>query len=426
MRHIKSITIKNGQKIIEWNRPEPIEPTEGQKILLSAIDKVFKRLRIKKSLGVNQPKTPQPTIDLSHVTKERIKQDAFAQIGGKEDDFLSNSSLPWPTNKVISDHFFLPISLKKGFRITIDPRKKLEPGEVVINDMTYQVGADSTLNMYSGGHYDKIDLHLGDGMYVDKKYQQKHIGTPWSYFVWQVIPPKITHPLSDRTHWLCLMNRRDQHRDLIAKHFIQSNLFERQNYFVYDQITAKYKKHLLNKMFRKIDPNGNPFPKSVDVLLPGNHRSKIISLGNRFKGWDQWEWIHYTKEYQSAMIDLVSETTTKYFYITEKTMKPLAYGIPFVIVGCHKFLARLRKMGFKTFHPYIDESYDNESDLASRVDKAFKSFEEYIKKDKPLKEIQNICDHNRSVVKKIQETHNYQDRIWKKLSNKIKDIPQVD
>ena len=83
-------------------------------------------------------------------------------------------------------------------------------------------------------------------------------------------------------------------------------------------------------------------------------------------------------------------------------MKPLAYGIPFVIVGCHKFLARLRKMGFKTFHPYIDESYDNESDLASRVDKAFKSFEEYIKKDKPLKEIQNICDHNRSVVKKIQ------------------------
>jgi hypothetical protein len=44
--------------------------------------------------------------------------------------------------------------------------------------------------------------------------------------------------------------------------------------------------------------------------------------------------------------------------ITEKTFKPIMMGKPFMIYGPSGSLEILRKEGFKTFHPYIDESYD--------------------------------------------------------------------
>lgn len=44
--------------------------------------------------------------------------------------------------------------------------------------------------------------------------------------------------------------------------------------------------------------------------------------------------------------------------ITEKTFKPIMMGKPFMIYGPSGSLEILRKEGFETFQPYIDESYD--------------------------------------------------------------------
>ena len=45
-------------------------------------------------------------------------------------------------------------------------------------------------------------------------------------------------------------------------------------------------------------------------------------------------------------------------FATEKTYKTLACARPFISVNTPYFLEDLRNMGFKTFSPYIDESYD--------------------------------------------------------------------
>jgi hypothetical protein len=45
-------------------------------------------------------------------------------------------------------------------------------------------------------------------------------------------------------------------------------------------------------------------------------------------------------------------------FITEKTYKMIAGQLPFILVGFTKSLQCLKEMGYKTFHPYIDESYD--------------------------------------------------------------------
>ena len=46
--------------------------------------------------------------------------------------------------------------------------------------------------------------------------------------------------------------------------------------------------------------------------------------------------------------------------ISEKTYRPIIAGIPFLLWGSQGgILSHLRKMGFKTFSPHIDEEYDN-------------------------------------------------------------------
>ena len=41
---------------------------------------------------------------------------------------------------------------------------------------------------------------------------------------------------------------------------------------------------------------------------------------------------------------------------------------PFLVIGDYLTLAELKKLGFKTFSPFIDESYDNERDSYKRME----------------------------------------------------------
>jgi hypothetical protein len=53
--------------------------------------------------------------------------------------------------------------------------------------------------------------------------------------------------------------------------------------------------------------------------------------------------------------------------VTEKTYKAFACNKPFLMFGVVGFLADLKKMGFKTFSPYIDETYDTIADNEQRL-----------------------------------------------------------
>lgn len=57
---------------------------------------------------------------------------------------------------------------------------------------------------------------------------------------------------------------------------------------------------------------------------------------------------------------------------TEKTYKAIACGRPFIIASTPEFLKEFRQLGYRTFHPYIDETYDtivnNEDRMNAIVD----------------------------------------------------------
>jgi hypothetical protein len=54
-------------------------------------------------------------------------------------------------------------------------------------------------------------------------------------------------------------------------------------------------------------------------------------------------------------------------FFSEKTFKPIAMKHPFIIASRPHMLAHLRKMGYKTFSPFINESYDTIEDNYDRI-----------------------------------------------------------
>lgn len=55
-------------------------------------------------------------------------------------------------------------------------------------------------------------------------------------------------------------------------------------------------------------------------------------------------------------------------FITEKTMKPIMYGHPFILVGDAGSLKNLEMWGFETFSELFDQSYDTEKNINKRID----------------------------------------------------------
>jgi hypothetical protein len=72
--------------------------------------------------------------------------------------------------------------------------------------------------------------------------------------------------------------------------------------------------------------------------------------------------------YDEYPVNLVTETLffTNAIFPTEKIFKPMLHGQIFLLAGAPGFLQQLREYGFKTFGPYIDESYDAITDPVER------------------------------------------------------------
>ena len=75
------------------------------------------------------------------------------------------------------------------------------------------------------------------------------------------------------------------------------------------------------------------------------------------------------EDYNNSTVEIVLETMfdeTKW-HLTEKILRPIAVGKPFVLVSTPGSLEYLRSYGFKTFSPWINESYDLVQDPVERL-----------------------------------------------------------
>ena len=153
-----------------------------------------------------------------------------------------------------------------------------------------------------------------------------------------------------------------QHRVLMLYHFEKLGLMHNwisassvcpSEHTSIGTIAEHYKKH---------------YPDIVDVvngmdlprLFPGEDTPRMSSC-----------WLDQFDLCAESLVYHVTETvyTGRRLQLTEKSFKPIALGMPFVLSATAGSLAYLRSYGFKTFGKFWDESYDEEPNDLVRAEK---------------------------------------------------------
>jgi len=126
-----------------------------------------------------------------------------------------------------------------------------------------------------------------------------------------------------------------------------------------------------------------------------------------------------------TFVNVVTETLTEkdVVFITEKTYKPIYVCQPFIIVGNTYTLKKMKELGFKTFDKWWDESYDNELDFETKMNKITKVLEEistwnFEKCNLMREEMREILIHNYKQMLNNDEQY----KIYSLLQTGVKDI----
>jgi len=108
------------------------------------------------------------------------------------------------------------------------------------------------------------------------------------------------------------------------------------------------------------------------------------------------------EDYERTNIEVVLETLfdDSRLHLTEKSLRPIACGQAFILVGTHGSLEYLRSYGFKTFGSIWNEDYDLETDPYARLNKIVELMCEIAKWDtntynSKMQEAQHIAEYNR-------------------------------
>ena len=119
--------------------------------------------------------------------------------------------------------------------------------------------------------------------------------------------------------------------------------------------------------------------------------------------------------YNDTYFSIVAETRvdTEYFFISEKTYKPLAFYHPFVILGQSGTLQHLHDNGFETYENLFDETYDVSLDFNVRFEKVISNVKNY-----------NNIPYDKITLDKLQHNHDLffnrdivMDRLTKEVIN---------
>jgi hypothetical protein len=215
------------------------------------------------------------------------------------------------------------------------------------------------------------------------------------YFFWSTcdfykrFPEALQYNSSEAHKYFdVLLGRRKSHRDIIYNQIDhEKNLV---TYFPTHEdtpiINYNQKEFVWPKILDTYD--ADVYFTAQEVTVQG----VIVSL-SQIIAQDLYQQTHYT---------LVAETQADngWSFYTEKIAKPIIARRLFVVVSGQYYLRNLRNMGFKTFDGIIDESYDNEPDVVSRINMVLEQVKYLQDQDaNTIKtQIQHILNHNFDVM----------------------------
>lgn len=136
-------------------------------------------------------------------------------------------------------------------------------------------------------------------------------------------------------------------------------------------------------------------------------------------------WLSLFDQSKDSVLYLVTETVAqgRRIHLTEKTFKPIALGMPFVIVSTQGSLEYLRSYGFRTFDHVWDESYDQEPDDVLRIERVaqlIKSIDtkSLAEKQQLFRQCHSVIEHNWNHF----YNGGFEKILWQELNTMLNDI----
>jgi len=168
-------------------------------------------------------------------------------------------------------------------------------------------------------------------------------------------------------HFVCPnRNSNKKHRFTLGCFFESENLWDKVYCSFLETLFIQWEEAILPNLdydfFENLKPNINSFVNKLPIQMD----TELIS-GEELRSFESMR--SFKKEiYLDSYINIVTESSfINDIFPTEKLLNPMTVLQPFIIVSMSGYLKYIKNLGFKTFEPFIDESYDYEKNDAKRL-----------------------------------------------------------
>lgn len=257
-----------------------------------------------------------------------------------------------------------------------------------------------------------VITHRNYPLSLEEKFNCKIVKVKYAYAYYSrtILPqPKVEdHSTEITKKFLSLNNRAQWNRQALMQFLIKFDLMK-DFYFSYwceDRIGIG-QRTVYDQTNSIIGNDPTWFNENLDLeklyeLIP------ITIENDKFEGndWSSGTDFFYQRSFASFINETYIDENFDPFF-TEKALKPLAYGHPFLLFSSAGALAVLQDQGFKTFGDVFDESYDQIENPQLRFDHLLREVDRICKLDNTT--LADIKNHLTPVLR-----HNY-NHFWNTL-----------
>lgn len=248
---------------------------------------------------------------------------------------------------------------------------------------------DKLLLVHSEQNSQQVELYSNNG-YIPV-YYWSHALLAVDWFRYAEFDPLLRYNINEFKHDFLIYNRAwsgtREYRLFFSEKLVESNLL---NCCLTSFSSTDQGHYYTEHQFK--NPNLSISTKNLEKYFKPNRHSSSASAD------------YNNLDYNIAAIEVVLETLfdDSRHHITEKTLRPIACGKPFILAATPWSLKYLHDYGFKTFNGLINEDYDTIVDPQQRLNAIIKEMQRIsvmplLEKKELIKELHEIAKFNQAL-----------------------------
>ncbi len=178
---------------------------------------------------------------------------------------------------------------------------------------------------------------------------------------------KSTRDIIRKNYFLFKIRRLHSHRLILLFKMYCDNLLDKSDWSCLQQLTPMIGHGVLHSSLNSYNLTlDSTTIDSICSLTPHQLQTESNATFDTVSAWTDVD----TTPHQNSYFYVCTETYVhgSYKSLTEKVFKPIINFQPFLFMAYPGALKLLRSLGFKTFEPFINESYDDKPDKIVRLD----------------------------------------------------------